>query len=148
MVKKGVPGHFVYRDAVWGGSDMIGAGVASFSYIGGLHFQNYSGWDEYLSALGENRLPLDRAFETTEMERLTREMILQLKLGRLESEYFFRKFRLDIFEVFGPAFRKLQEEGMLTFDDGVVNLRRKGLLQVDQLLPEFYDPKYQKARYT
>ena len=148
MVKKGRPGHFVYRDAVWGGNDMIGAGIASFSYIGGLHFQNYSGWDEYLSALGENRLPLDRAFETTEMERLTREMILKLKLGRLESEYFFRKFRSDIFEVFGPAFRKLQAEEMLTFEDGVVSLTRKGLLQVDQLLPEFYDPKYQKARYT
>ena len=46
------------------------------------------------------------------------------------------------------TYKMLQDEGMLTFDKDAVKLTRKGLLQVDGLLPEFYAPKYQNARYT
>ncbi len=148
VVKKDRPGHFVYRDGVWQGSDMVGTGVASFSHIGGVHFQNQTSWDEYLSTLERGKLPLDRAFSTTSEERLTREMILQLKLGKIDSGYFRRKFGVEILEVFGPVYGKLQDEGMLTLVEDGVELTRKGLLQVDQLLPEFYDVRYQNARYT
>ena len=32
---------------------MIGAGVASFSHVGGLHFQNQTHWDDYLDAVNQ-----------------------------------------------------------------------------------------------
>ena len=37
---------------------------------------------------------------------------------------------------------------MLTLDDDKIRLTHQGLLRVDQLLPEFYAPKYRNARYT
>ncbi|MCZ6680653.1 MAG: coproporphyrinogen-III oxidase family protein [Candidatus Poribacteria bacterium] len=148
MVKKGQPVQFVYRDAVWRGSDMIGAGVASFSHMNGVHFQNEPNWNEYIGAFNENRFPLSRAFPTTAVERLTREMILQLKFGEIETVYFQKKFNTDILEAFGPTYKKLQDEGMLDFNRDEVRLTRKGLLRVDGLLPEFYAPQYQHARYT
>ncbi len=148
LVKKGRPVKFVYRDALWRSSDMIGAGVASFSHIRGLHFQNATHWDGYIGALDAGRLPLNRAFSTTPEERLTREMILQLKLGKISTRYFQKRFNVDILKAYAPAYRKLRDEGMLTFDRDGVRLTRKGLLQVDQLLPEFYDPKYRNTRYT
>ena len=148
MVKNDKPGKFVYRDAVWRGSDMLGTGVASFSHISGVHFQNAASWDEYVNSLHANRLPLDRAFSTMPAERLTREMILQLKLGKIKTGYFREKFNADILEAFGPTYQKLAGEGMLTFNTDAVTLTRKGLLRVDGLLPEFYAPKYQNARYT
>jgi oxygen-independent coproporphyrinogen-3 oxidase len=148
MVKQDKPGKFVYRDAVWRGSDMLGTGVASFSHMSGVHFQNAASWDGYVNSLQANRLPLDRAFSTTPEERLTREMILQLKLGKIEIAHFREKFDTDILEVFGSTYQKLQDEGMLTFDEDAVTLTQKGLLRVDGLLPEFYAPKYRNARYT
>lgn len=148
MVKRDKPSRFAYRNAVWQGSDMMGTGVASFSHISGVHYQNATGWKDYIGTLEAERLPLSRAFCTTQAERLTREMILQLKLGRIEAVYFREKFNTDIFEEFGPTYKKLQDEGMLTFNKGAVELTRKGLLQVDGLLPEFYAPKYRNARYT
>ena len=148
MVKQGKPGKFVYRDAVWHGSDMLGTGVASFSHMSGVHFQNAASWDDYVNSLHANQLPLDRAFPTTPEERLTREMILQLKLGKIETTHFREKFDADILEIFGSIYQKLQDEGMLTFDEAAVTLTRKGLLRVDGLLPEFYAPEYQNARYT
>ena len=62
MVKQDKPGKFVYRDAVWHGSDMLGTGVASFSHMSGVHFQNAASWDDYINSLHKNQLPLDRAF--------------------------------------------------------------------------------------
>jgi oxygen-independent coproporphyrinogen-3 oxidase len=148
MVKKGKDVKFVYRDAVWRGQDMLGAGVASFSHLSGVHFQNEASWDAYIGAIKEDRLPLSRAFVTTKGERLTREMILQLKLGRIEPAAFQQKFNANILEVFASAFEKLREEQMLTFNENEIRLTRKGLLRVDGLLPEFYASKYRNARYT
>ena len=148
MVRKDKPGRFVYRDAVWQGSDMMGTGVASFSHLNGTHYQNATGWKDYIGTLESDRLPVTRAFVTTSSERLTREMILQLKLGRIEAAYFRDKFNTDIVEDFGSTYKKLQDEGMLIFDKDAIELTRKGLLQVDGLLPEFYALNYRNARYT
>ena len=148
MTGSGGNGEFVYRDAVWQSSDMIGTGVASFSHVGGVHFQNLAEWDPYLKALHEGRLPLERGFVTDAAERLTREFILQLKVGRLSPSYFQEKFGVDIVTRFLPVLQDLEREQLLYFNHDLIELTRKGLLQVDQLLPEFYDLKYRNARYT
>jgi len=147
-VKKDRPASFVYRDALWHSADMMGTGVASFSHVGGIHFQNKTHWDGYLQDIEEGRLPLNRAFDPTEDERLTREVILQLKLGHIHADYFQDKFGVDIMDRYDTQFRKLDDEGMLSVSNRKITLSRRGLLRVDQLLPTFYDPKYQNARYT
>jgi oxygen-independent coproporphyrinogen-3 oxidase len=148
VVKKDRGARFIYRDAVWHGTDMLGAGVASFGHMSGVHLQNAPQWENYLTTLESGELPLDRAFRTSREQRLTRELILQLKLGRLDPEYFRGKFGAEILSRFGPAFRRLEEAGMLHLDQGGVTLTRQGLLQVDALLPEFYAPEHRNARYT
>lgn len=148
LIKKDRPTSFVYRDALWHSADMIGTGVASFSHVGGIHFQNKAHWDGYLEDVAADRLPLNRAFEPTDDERFTREVVLQLKLGHIHADYFREKFGVDILERFSAQFQRLADEGMLTVDGQTVQLTRSGMLRVDQLLPTFYDPKYQNARYT
>ena len=150
MVKKGTGQSrpFVYRDALWQGADLLPLGVSSFGHLSGVHFQNIAGWAPYLEAVGESRLPVSRAFVTSADERLTREMILQLKRGYLASEPFLEKFGVDIRQRFAQPFRELRESGLLREEPGQLRLSPEGLLRVDQLLPAFYDPKYQGARYT
>jgi oxygen-independent coproporphyrinogen III oxidase len=149
MVKpKGASSSFVYRDSVWHGSDMVGAGVASFSHVSGVHFQNVAGWGEYLATIAQGRLPLGRGLATTGHERLIRELILQLKLGRLPAAYFREKFGVDVLAEFAPVWESLEREEMLRVEGDTVALTRAGLLQVDRLLPSFYDDRYRNARYT
>ena len=116
--------------------------------MGGVHFQNTSRWDRFLEELEAGRLPIDRAFVANERELLTREMILQLKLGGLRPEYFRQKFAVDILEEFRPAYDRLGEDGMLVVSGDEIRLTRQGLLRVDSLLPEFYASQYQNSRYT
>ena len=127
---------------------MIGGGVSAISHMGGVHFQNKDRWDDYLDALSSQRLPVNRAFPTTVDERLTREMILQLKLGQVHAAYFQERYGVDITTRFEQPLQALQSEGMLVVDSGQVQLTATGILRVDQLLPAFYDERYRNSRYT
>jgi oxygen-independent coproporphyrinogen-3 oxidase len=81
-------------------------------------------------------------------ERLIREMILQLKLGGLDLDYFRQKFKTDIRARFSPALEKLRAAADLDVTEDRVRVTRQGLLRIDELLHEFYLPQHQAARYT
>jgi oxygen-independent coproporphyrinogen-3 oxidase len=140
--------RFVYRDGLWRGADMFGAGVASFGHVHGVHLQNVDSWEQYVGMLDKGELPLGRALPTTPHERLVREMILQLKTGRLQSDYFRNKFGVDILAEFDRGFSELEEAGQLTRQADGVTVTRPGLLQVDRLLPTFFQPEHRGTRYT
>ncbi len=142
------PCRFVYTEALWRGADMIGLGVASFSHFGGVHFQNVHEFDAYVTRARAGELPLLRALAMTDRQRLIRELILQLKTGRLELDYFRRKFGVDAGEAFADAFAGLEHRGFLRRDDGSVRLTRPGLLRVDSFLSDFYEPEMRRVRYT
>ncbi len=141
--------RFLYRDSLWHGADMLGTGIASFGHMSGVHMQNAAGWKGYLEPLERGELPLERARTVDRTERLTREVILQMKLGELDLGYFREKFEIDPYETFRGAFERLRDEGYVDeLDTEHVSLTRRGLLQVDSLLPEFYAEQYRDARYT
>jgi oxygen-independent coproporphyrinogen-3 oxidase len=148
MVKDKQHTKFVYRDALWHGADMFGTGVASFGHLGGVHVQNLDRWEDYVAALDRGEIPLNRAFPTTPRDRLIREMILQLKTGRLDAVYFKNKFGVDVLAEFGDQFHKLESDEYLNITDSGVELTRQGLLQIDRHLPLFFDPQYRTSRYT
>jgi oxygen-independent coproporphyrinogen-3 oxidase len=148
MVRDKAKTAFVYRDALWHGADMFGTGVASFGHINGVHVQNVDKWEQYLAMLQEGKLPLGRALPVEADQRLRREMMLQLKTGSLKAEYFHAKFGKDIFTEFAAGFGQLQSDGFLKVSDGSAELTRTGLLQVDRLLPTFFEPEFRGARYT
>ena len=147
-VKDSSRSRFVYRDQLWRGADLIGLGVASFSHVGGTHFQNEHEFDTYLDRLHKNELPIYRALSTTLEERMIREFILQLKLGRADQAYFQAKFGVDIHQRFAKPFQVLQNLGLVVLGPHEVQLTRPGLLQVDRLLYEFFLPEHRTSRYT
>jgi oxygen-independent coproporphyrinogen-3 oxidase len=140
--------HFVYRDALWHGADMFGTGVASFGHVRGVHLQNVDTWEQYVEMLQRDELPLGRALPVPPRHRLIREMILQLKTGRLDTSYFQHKFGVDILDTFRDGFEELEQEGHLTRTVEGIEMTREGLLQVDRLLPVFFDPEHRGTRYT
>ncbi len=140
--------RFVYRDSLWHGADMFGTGVASFGHVNGFHAQNVDAWERYLALLDQGELPLGRALPVQPRHMMIRELILQLKTGVVEVDYFRVKFGVDVLKEFAGSFRKLAEEEFLTLTDGVVEMSRKGLLQVDRLLPEFFEVQHRGTRYT
>lgn len=147
-VKNPAATRFLYRDRLWAGADLLALGVASFGHIGGTHFQNEHAFEPYIQALNEGRLPVYRALTPTPEESLIREVILQLKLGRIRASYFQAKFGVNIFEKFAEPIQTLKDWGFLTVEGDYLRLNRDGLLQVDRLLHEFFLPEHRHARYA
>jgi oxygen-independent coproporphyrinogen-3 oxidase len=148
MVKDRSRCRFVYREGLWHGADMFGTGVASFGHVKGVHVQNVDSWEQYVGVLDKGELPLHRALPVKPRDLLIRELILQLKTGRLDTGYFQQKFGTDVLNDFAEGFGQMAEEGYLIRNDGSVELTRAGLLQVDRLLPVFFEEQYRGARYT
>ena len=148
LVKDKQKVNFSYRDNLWRGSDLLATGVASFGHISGIHYQNLAEWPDYLETVERGELPLWRGMRPTAHQRLVRELILQLKTGRLEVDYFRRKFGVDVIDHWRDQWRQYAEDELLGFDDNEVTLTRAGLLRADALLPAFFEPAHRGVRYT
>lgn len=142
------PTRFIYTDNLWHGGDMIGLGVSSFSHFDGVHFQNAPRYEDYLQALESGQLPLWRALALTPKQQLIREMVLLLKRGVIDIGYFQQKFGVDVWQEFQVAYEQLSQAKMLERQNGTIALTRTGLLQVDHLLPEFFEPELKSVRYA
>lgn len=140
--------RFKYQEQLWHGTDMLGLGVASFGYFGGVHFQNEATLEEYFTAINDGKLPVKRAYILDDREQLVRELVLQLKFGNVHVKYFQTKFGIDITEMFTAQLKKLSAEGLLIFSKTEVRLTRAGLLRADRIVTEFYDSKFHEIRYT
>jgi hypothetical protein len=75
-------------------------------------------------------------------------MVLQLKTGTLDTSYFQKKYSVDVWNEFQPVFENLQENDLLRRDNGMIQLTRPGLLQVDHFLLEFFEPELRTVRYA
>lgn len=140
--------RFVYRDNLFRGSDILATGVSSFGHLQGVHYQNFDRLDEYLRVVGEGVLPINRALRPTEHQRLVREFVLQVKEGQVDLAAIREKFGVDPKEEFAEPLANQQAAGYLTVDGDRLTLTRKGLLQADSLLPEYFEEEHRVVRYT
>jgi oxygen-independent coproporphyrinogen-3 oxidase len=148
LVKDPSKVNFSYRDNLFSGADLLATGIASFGHASGVHYQNVAGMEEYLTSLESGQLPLGRALRPTQHQLLIREMILTLKLGTIARPYFTKKFGVDPYEQWREVWDGYAEEGLLTISPDQLSLTRQGLLQVDGLLPAFFETEHQNVRYT
>jgi oxygen-independent coproporphyrinogen-3 oxidase len=141
-VKDPLRHRFDYQDEQYRGCDLLGIGASSFSYLGGIHFQNVANLERYLSAVKAGKFPHFRAYSLDSEEQMVREFVLQLKLGRAARDYFLRKFGVSIADRFQRQLVGLQSRGWLELYHGDVVVTREGLLRVDRMLPLFYRPAH------
>jgi oxygen-independent coproporphyrinogen-3 oxidase len=139
---------FLYQELQYRGADLLGLGVASFSYVSGVHHQNAASLSTYLRAAEEDRPPLGRAHVLSEDERAIREFILQLKLGRVERVPFRARHGVDPATRFEPPLRDLQDRGWIRIDDDAIAWTPDGRVQADRMLPGFYRPEHRGLRYS
>jgi oxygen-independent coproporphyrinogen-3 oxidase len=141
--------RFVYTvEHFWHGADLLALGETAFGHIQGFHYQNADTFEGYTDSIASGKFPLRRALRLRPQERLRREIILHLKTGCLDVNYFRQKFGVDLEREFAAPFESLRRENLLEVDGGNIRLNRRGLLEVDWLLPRFYLPEHVGVRYS
>ena len=139
---------FIYRDRLWAGADMIGLGVSSFGHLGGIHYQNLTNIDSYCDSVEAGKAPVRRALMTNEEERFIRELILQWKLGRVNKDYFLKKFGISISDRYASILSQWKRRGDLSEEGDYLILSRDALLRIDSMLQGFFLPRHRDARYV
>ncbi len=140
--------RFVYRDQLWNGADMLALGVSSFGHLDGVHYQNEVNIAPYMEAVGAGRLPISRALPISAEERMIRQFVLNLKLGRLDPRPLRKCFGVDVIDRWRGLLEAFQAQDLLTFSGDSIELTRGGLLQVDRLLHAFFLPEHAQIRYV
>lgn len=140
--------RFAYQVEQYRGADLVGIGTSSFSYVGGVHYQNHASLEAWMKDVGEGRLPVARAYVLSPEEQLRREFVLQLKLGAVDLVRLNQKYGVAASSLFAQPLADLAQRGWLTFDEAQVTLTREGLLRADRLLPAFYLPVHRDIRYS
>lgn len=79
---------------------------------------------------------------------LIREFILLMKEGHVSAGPFREKYGIDVLEEFAEPLSNQQAKGYLDVEGDEIVLTRKGLLQVDTLLTEYFEPEHRSVRYT
>ena len=148
MVRNPDTDHFIYRDNLFRGSDLVATGVSSFGHFQGVHYQNLDRIEDYIETVNRGELPVNRALRPTQHQLLIRELVLLMKEGRVGLGRLQKKYGVDVSREFADACRNQQAAGYLTLADDEVKLTRKGLLQVDSLLPEYFEKEHRAVRYT
>jgi len=148
LVKTPETDRFIYRDNLFRGSDLLAVGVSSFGHFQGVHYQNLDQIEDYMETVQSGQLPINRALKPTAHQLLIRELILQMKEGHLNAGEFREKFGVEIREEFSTAFANQEQAGYLTTEGDEITLTRKGLLQVDSLLTEYFEVEHRQVRYT
>ncbi|QDT15402.1 coproporphyrinogen-III oxidase family protein [Alienimonas californiensis] len=148
FVKSRENDRFVYRDSLWRGADLLATGVSSFGHFQGVHYQNLDKIDDYQAAVAAGDWPINRALVPSKHQQLIREFVLQLKEGRVHVRPFREKFGVDLREEFAEPLKNQTAAGYLNVEGDEIVLTRKGLLQTDSLLPEYFEEQFKRVRYT
>lgn len=148
LIRNPATDHFVYRDHVWRGCDLIATGVSSFGHFQGVHYQNLDKIEDYMETVGRGELPINRALRPTSHQLLIRELVLLMKEGHVDTRRLSAKYGVHVLQEFAAALRNQEAAGYLQVVGDEIRLTRKGLLQVDSLLPEYFEPQHRAVRYT
>jgi len=61
---------------------------------------------------------------------------------------FQKKFGVDVWSDFRPVYERLEDNSLLERQNGTIALTRRGLLEVDRLLVDFFEPELRTVRYA
>jgi len=115
----------------WQGVDIYAFGASAFGSLGNWAYQNTNELDRYSELLEQGKPPLFRGYVYNDLELMTRDVILGMKLIRFDRREFKRRHGLDLVKLCGPAFERLQEDDFITVDDEAIVLSRKGIMYGD-----------------
>jgi oxygen-independent coproporphyrinogen-3 oxidase len=79
---------------------------------------------------------------------MIREIVLQMKTGRVSSRYFREKFGVELAERFAPILARHRAAGFLETGADEIRATRAGLLRIDSLLRDYFLPEHQDVRYA
>lgn len=133
-----------HNKGYWTGKDYIGFGLGSSSYVNGTRFKNTTVFEDYLKTgftelSWEEYVKGKQSVETLpEREKMREFMILGLRLTKgVGSIDFYRRFGLQLDDVYGNIIDRYTARGLLERDGYDVRLTERGMELANTVMSEF-----------
>ena len=120
----------------WTGRPFLGLGPSAFSYWEGKRFRNVANLSRYCKALSQGNSPIDFSEELDpdphRREMLAIQMRLKSGVNLIDIEQRYGKLNKMTMETIGY----LKDQGLVTLNDGVIGLTKRGILFYDTVATE------------
>lgn len=115
----------------WQGVDVYAFGASAFGSLGNWAYQNTNDLQRYTELVEAGELPLFRGYVYNDLEMMTRDVILGMKLIRFDRRAFKKRHGIDLLRLCEPTVARLRQDDFITVDDEAITLTEKGILYGD-----------------
>jgi oxygen-independent coproporphyrinogen-3 oxidase len=126
-------GSFVnqYTRSLFCETDVYGFGASAYGILNGTLFQNTIDLEKYMATVQAGEIPIARGHRLNSLDRMVREVLLGMKLLRLDLKDFQRKHGFRLEALCAPTLKQLEREGFISLSDTEIELTAKGILYGD-----------------
>lgn len=122
----------------WKNEFYYGIGAGAHSYVDGVRRMNHGPLPKYMASVKGTGFPYREEHIVTKKEKMEEEMFMGLRvLDGVSQEPFFKKYGMEINDVFSEAVKNLIHRGLLTDDGTHIKLSEKGLLLGNEVFEKF-----------
>ncbi|MCP4155878.1 MAG: radical SAM family heme chaperone HemW [bacterium] len=120
-----------YASNLWKGEDCCALGSSAFGTLNRYNYQNASELDNYLAMVKDNKIPIIRAYELTGKDLMIRDLLMGMKLCRLDRKAYQQKHGIDICELLKETVTELEAGDYIRVDENHISLATNGILYGD-----------------
>jgi oxygen-independent coproporphyrinogen-3 oxidase len=115
----------------WANGEYIGLGPSAHSQVGGTRWFNPDDLDDYINNSGKTRIKSGKI-------TISEAVFLGLRgVGGINLDHFMSRYGFDLREKFPSQIKKLKENGLLSENNGYLQLTEKGIFLANQVFLEF-----------
>jgi len=116
---------------IWQGMDFYGLGVSAFGSMGDSMLQNTADLEKYPAMVKSGELPLARGYSFSSLDKMIRDILLGMKLLRLDLDKFKRVYGFNLKTLCASVLTDLELDGFISVSDNAIELTSKGMLYGD-----------------
>ena len=120
-----------YIPNVWRGNELYGFGASAFGYLGDSLLQNTSDLEKYAATVETGELPLARGYHLTSLDRMLREVLLGMKLLRLDLKEFQKRHGFKLELLCASTIKQLELDNFISWSENEIELTAKGIMYGD-----------------
>jgi oxygen-independent coproporphyrinogen III oxidase len=126
-------GYFVneYTKSIFEATDLYGFGASAYGVLGDTLLQNASDLEKYIATVEANEIPLARGYQMNSLERLIREVLLEMKLLRLDMKNFQKRHGFKLETLCASTLKQLERKEFISLFENEIKLTSKGILYGD-----------------
>ncbi|WP_257346081.1 radical SAM family heme chaperone HemW [Pseudalkalibacillus decolorationis] len=122
----------------WNNDEYYGIGAGAHGYLSQNRYQNVKPLPHYIRKIKNGELPLREQTHLTKDERMEEEVFLGLrKMEGVSKETFYRKFSIELEDVFSEQIRKLVQRELIISTSESIRLTERGTFLGNEVFQEF-----------